>query len=247
MATAAAEKGTLRVAIEAQITQGVQGGLEQYLMALAAGLRDEAGQDWMYTVLASPEEPDWLRPFIGADHQIVARPAEAESPGEGLKRWLGPMRAPAGRLWRQTRRIAGQDAPERAQPAVVASAGFIEGLQADVIHFPYVAHYEHSPVPTRADDARPAAPAFPAVLHARASGMARSGLSGGNGPCDAGRCRLRFRAARHRQPVRRAGGKGRDHSAGIVVALPRQADGRVVRRGPPEVAASRRRSRFIRR
>lgn len=148
MPTAAAEKGTLRVAIEAQITQGVQGGLEQYLMALAAGLRDEAGQDWRYTVVASHDAPDWLRPFIGADHRIVARPAGAESPGEGLKRWLGPMRAPAGKLWRQTLRMAGHDAPERAQPAVVASAGFIEGLQTDVIHFPYVAHYEHSPVPS---------------------------------------------------------------------------------------------------
>ena len=41
--TRAVQNRALHVAIEAQITQGVQGGLEQYLMALAAGLRDEAG------------------------------------------------------------------------------------------------------------------------------------------------------------------------------------------------------------
>ena len=63
----------LRVAIEAQITPGVAGGLEQYLMALAAGLRDEAGSTWAYTVVASDENRDWLRPFVGAGHDIVAR------------------------------------------------------------------------------------------------------------------------------------------------------------------------------
>ena len=137
----------LRVAIEAQITPGVQGGLEQYLMALAAGLRDEAGSAWTYTIVASHENQDWLRPFVGPSHAIVARPAPDESAGEGLKRWLGPARRPAGRIWRKTLQFAGRTAAERQQPPVVASDGFLEQLQADVVHFPYVAHYEHSPLP----------------------------------------------------------------------------------------------------
>src|SRR5687768_10310286 len=78
----ASQKRVLRVAIEAQITQGVQGGLEQYLMALAAGLRDEANGQWAYTVLASNENRDWLRPFVGPDHRIVARPV-SDSTAEG--------------------------------------------------------------------------------------------------------------------------------------------------------------------
>jgi glycosyltransferase involved in cell wall biosynthesis len=137
----------LRVAIEAQITQGVQGGLEQYLMALAAGLRDEARGEWTYTVLASNEDRDWMRPFVGPDHDIVARPIEAASPAEGLKKWLGPARGPAGRIWRHTLKLAGQEAPEREQPPVIASDGFIERLGADVVHFPYIAHYEQTRVP----------------------------------------------------------------------------------------------------
>ncbi|HYN10662.1 MAG TPA: glycosyltransferase family 1 protein [Vicinamibacterales bacterium] len=145
--TAAAEKRVLRVAIEAQITQGVQGGLEQYLMALTAGLRDEAGSAWAYTVVASNDDRDWLRPFLGPDHDIVTRPTGPASAGEELKRWLGPVRAPAGRLWRQTLRLAGQQAKEQVQRGIVASDGFIERLDADVVHFPYVAHYEHSSVP----------------------------------------------------------------------------------------------------
>ena len=138
----------LRVAIEAQITPGVQGGLEQYLMALAAGLRDEAGSTWAYTVVASHENRDWLRPFVGAGHDIVARPAPDQRAGEGLKRWLGPARRPAGQIWRQTLQLAGRPAPERQQPAVVLSDGFLERLQADVVHFPYVAHYEHGSLPS---------------------------------------------------------------------------------------------------
>jgi glycosyltransferase involved in cell wall biosynthesis len=145
--TSASGKQALRIAIEAQITQGTEGGLEQYLMALAAGLRDEAGSAWSYTVLASTEDRDWLRPFLGPDHQIVARPAASASAGEGLKRWLGPVRAPAGKLWRETLRLAGRQAREQTQPAIVPSDGFIEQLDADVVHFPYVAHYEHASVP----------------------------------------------------------------------------------------------------
>lgn len=145
--TGASGKQALRIAIEAQITQGVQGGLEQYLMALVGGLREEAGQSWSYTVLASNDAPDWIRPFLGPDHDIVARPAAPASTGEGLKRWLGPVRAPAGRLWRQTLRLAGRQITEQGQQAIVPSDGFVEKLEADVVHFPYVAHYEHTSVP----------------------------------------------------------------------------------------------------
>ncbi len=125
----------------------MQGGLEQYLMALAAGLRDEARGEWAYTVLASSEDRDWMRPFVGPDHDIVARPVEAASPAEGLKKWLGPARGPAGRIWRHTLKLAGQQAPEREQPPVVVSDGFIERLGVDVVHFPYIAHYEQTSVP----------------------------------------------------------------------------------------------------
>ena len=88
-----------------------------------------------------------MRPFVGPDHDIVARPIEAASPAEGLKKWLGPARGPAGRIWRQTLRLAGRQAPEREQLPVVVSDGFIERLGADVVHFPYVAHYEQTSVP----------------------------------------------------------------------------------------------------
>ncbi len=138
----------LRVAIEAQITQSVQGGLEQYLMALAAGLRDEAGGAWAYTVVASHDEREWIRPFIGPDHAIVSRAKAAPPPGDGLKRLLGPVRAPAGRILRRTLALTGREATERAQPAIVQSDGFLEALWPDVVHFPYVAHYEHTELPT---------------------------------------------------------------------------------------------------
>jgi hypothetical protein len=74
----------LRVAIEAQIAQGVEGGLEQYLMALAAGLRDEAAGEYAYTVVAAPDSRDWLRPFLGPGHAIVSRPPGGSPAGEGL-------------------------------------------------------------------------------------------------------------------------------------------------------------------
>ena len=138
----------LRVTIEAQIAQGVEGGLEQYLMALAAGLRDEAAGEYAYTVVASAQAREWLRPFLGPDHDIVTRPEADPVAAEGLKRWLGPARGPAGRIWRQTLKLAGQPVPERAQPAVVLSDGFLESLQPDVVHFPYVAHYEQSSLPS---------------------------------------------------------------------------------------------------
>ena len=214
------EARVLRVAIEAQITQGVQGGLEQYLMALAAGLRDEARGEWAYTVLASNEDRDWMRPFVGPDHDIVARPVDAASPAEGLKKWLGPARGPAGRIWRRTLKLAGQEAPEREQPPIVVSDGFIERLGADVVHFPYIAHYEQTTRSGRADRSRSAAPSFPGVLFEEPPGLARSRVSGGDGARDDCRRRLRLRARRHRPAVRRAGGQGRDDSTRVVARCP---------------------------
>ncbi|MCA1615557.1 MAG: glycosyltransferase family 4 protein [Acidobacteria bacterium] len=130
----------LRVAINAQIRPGGgAGGIETVLYALAAlGRLDDGPEEYVF--VGPHDEPDWLRTSLDGTRRCVVvrgpskppRVKPAPAPLEPLKRALGPLRPAAYELkQRVLSRLRG------AADGVPASDGFYEGLECDVIHFPF--------------------------------------------------------------------------------------------------------------
>jgi len=129
----------LKVLINAQIHPGHgAGGIEQVIIGLvhALGQLDDGVEE--YTIIGHWKEPDWLQPYLGPNQRIVPgpKPQVQRALGESTKRLLGPLRNPAGKVWRAAwQRVLGS--PKPSLPTVPESDGFYECLGGDVIHFPY--------------------------------------------------------------------------------------------------------------
>ena len=133
----------LKVLINAQIIPGgFTGGIEQFLMGLVYGLGRLTDAEEQYSLITNPENPDWLNPFMGPNQRIVSPPRpKTNSPKllDRAKELLGPLRRPAGVLWRGARQwVLGGPQPGSAI-ALPQSDGFLESLGADVVHFPFQA------------------------------------------------------------------------------------------------------------
>src|SRR5215471_7874067 len=119
-------KPTLRVAINTQIfsEKGV-GGIETVLVGLVHALGRLDGPE-EYVLIGPWENPDWLRPYIGANQRIVRGPRL-----EFAKRAIAPIRP----LLRSAKHLMLRSigtAP--TWPVVQKSDGFYEGLGCDVIY-----------------------------------------------------------------------------------------------------------------
>ena len=110
--------------------------MEQFIMGLvhALGQLDESSEE--YVIIGPWQEPDWLKPYLGSNQQLVSGPRPQAGRLEAIKRLLGPLRSPLGRLWRGALRLV-LGPPEKSSPSVPESDGFYESLGADVVHFPY--------------------------------------------------------------------------------------------------------------
>jgi glycosyltransferase involved in cell wall biosynthesis len=126
----------------------MEGGLEQHLTTLVSGLGAEGDEQCSATVVVSPRHRDWVRPCLKDSDRLVWKPERPRRFDERLRQTLGPLRAPAGRVWRRALRTCGFEATEQTQPVMVRSDGFYERLGVDVIHFPYIAHYEQTELPS---------------------------------------------------------------------------------------------------
>jgi glycosyltransferase involved in cell wall biosynthesis len=124
----------LKVLINAQMPPGgVWGGVEQVLIGLVCALGRLKDGNESYILITSPDHPDWLKPHLGPNQNIVTFPRPNEGRWEWAKRALGPLRRPMGELRLALRRYcAGQ--PVRG--VLPQSGGFFESLGGDVIHFP---------------------------------------------------------------------------------------------------------------
>jgi glycosyltransferase involved in cell wall biosynthesis len=133
------------VGIEAQILPGIEGGIDQFLMALTNGLRNSDTD--RYRLIGQPGAEAYFREWAGDRLDIVERPAPPVSLAERAKRALGPIRRPAGRALRSAFGATPQ-AAAGTSPALRESDGFFERLGLGVLHIPYVGHYEQTGVPT---------------------------------------------------------------------------------------------------
>jgi glycosyltransferase involved in cell wall biosynthesis len=136
----------LRVGIEAQITPGAEGGIDQFLMALLAGLETSSSLA-SYRVVGLPGAETFLRQWAGAGMEVVSRPRPPVGLLERTKRALGPIRRPVGRMLRSASSSVRRAMPEYA-PGLRESDGFFEQLGLDVVHMPYVTQYEKTSIPT---------------------------------------------------------------------------------------------------
>jgi glycosyltransferase involved in cell wall biosynthesis len=131
----------LRIAINSNVTPGVAGGVTQSTVGLIHALGQlDNGPEQYVLIVGSHEQQDWLKPYCGANQQIVVKSGKSGTNGAPngrlsatgvLKRALWPV-LPAARYVQHLLHI-----PEvRQWPEVQVSDGFMESLGCDVVHFP---------------------------------------------------------------------------------------------------------------
>jgi glycosyltransferase involved in cell wall biosynthesis len=123
----------LRVVIDAPVSSGRSGGVEQIVIGLAAGLANiaEPGDDYVF--LLRDGDDSWLRRYLREPCRIVVSPPARHA---GIRDIV--KRIPGARgVYRQWASWRGRD---RAKP-LPQSSGLVEELGADVVHFPITAAY----------------------------------------------------------------------------------------------------------
>jgi glycosyltransferase involved in cell wall biosynthesis len=123
----------LRVCIDARLTTGTLGGVEQFVVGLAASLSGLGDGDEEYLVLAHPDHDEWLRPYVSGRcrllhgtaatrQRVVHRVLHAfPGVGAGARKLLQPLL--------QTRGLA-------SRLPLPRSDGLIEKTGVALIHFP---------------------------------------------------------------------------------------------------------------
>ena len=131
----------LNVAIDAQITPGISGGVATLTMCLVHALGQLQDGDEIYTIIVRTQDQlDWLKRYAGPNQRFVIRPTPSRYPSSVrtngrisapalLKRALGPL-LPVARYLQRLVSI------ERNWPEVPISDGFYESLGCDVLHIP---------------------------------------------------------------------------------------------------------------
>jgi glycosyltransferase involved in cell wall biosynthesis len=120
----------LQVAIDAQVTPGMAGGIALFVRSLVRALGQLTDGSESYRVIVrSEQQRDWLSVHLGPNQTLVMKSQrEPNNKPPLLRRVLKPFR-PAVRYMRQLMH-------SRISPEVPMSNGFYESLGCDVVHFP---------------------------------------------------------------------------------------------------------------
>jgi glycosyltransferase involved in cell wall biosynthesis len=126
----------LKVAIDGRLRAGESGGLQQMVIGLTAGLGAIADPDEVYRVLVPQDDHAWIEPYM--TERITTIPVPTD-PGQGRMRQLDRA---LGRI-SPARTAVHRIAPRIGNLAtrVPSSDGTVEGLGADVVHFPLQAAF----------------------------------------------------------------------------------------------------------
>jgi glycosyltransferase involved in cell wall biosynthesis len=134
----------LRVVIDARMADGASGGVQQWVIGLAAALSQLDSGNERYLFLVNEGQGDWLRPHLGGPCRIVVQPAAlpavtagpaAAGGGSGGRAGQRPRVGLLRRLARSARRrVTGR----KPQPASRLSPfeRSVRHIGADVVHFP---------------------------------------------------------------------------------------------------------------
>ncbi|MDX2078975.1 MAG: glycosyltransferase family 1 protein [bacterium] len=117
--------GKIKIGIDARITDGKQGGVQQFIIGLAQGLSQLTDGDETYIFLAYQGQSDWLKPYIGGKCQLHLIDDMPKMPiwKQYLKRFT-KLRY----LWHLIR-------AKRNTIKIPHSDGLIENLHIDLMHF----------------------------------------------------------------------------------------------------------------
>lgn len=119
----------MRIGINAQLfPNSGWGGVEQFLTGLISALGKLDGAE-EYVVIGHRKQGKWLRPYLGANQQLVAGPSSIRT---AFVEALGPLGKSVYEFQKKMRNVR-----QRVSPQVPESNGFFESLGLDVIHFPY--------------------------------------------------------------------------------------------------------------
>ena len=125
------EVRALTIAIEARITPGIQGGVEQVAVGLAHGLSGLTDGAETYHFITT-EDSSWLEPYIGENCRII-RTSSAEPLGR--RRRIAAALPAISSAWGTLKRAMVARASTPAQCSVPVSDGTVEKLGAEVVHF----------------------------------------------------------------------------------------------------------------
>src|SRR5262245_50521976 len=131
-----------RTLIAADWLPGFEGGADQYMIGLIAGISRVADDTNEYIIHGPPDDPYWLRPWAANRFRFIARPPRRRSHFEQFKLALGPARAPLGTLWRTLTRKK-----INTPHSIPGSDGFWES-HADIVHQPYPLQFTRTTLPT---------------------------------------------------------------------------------------------------
>ena len=132
-------KERLKVAIYAQvIPDSGSGGVESVLIGLVSALSrlDDGSID--YIVITHPDNPDWLKPYMGRNFRGVCAPQVTNARTRRTNTLVKILNScKIGPLYRYMHGLLIPPVPVRQWPEVPVSDGFFESLGCDVIHFPF--------------------------------------------------------------------------------------------------------------
>ncbi len=127
----------IHVLILAEIELGGMGGGESAIHGLVRGLAaQDLGGDRI-TILCPPSLAGDLRPLLAPGMSVISRPLPEKCLGDLLRRLLGPLRRPLGRIFRRFTGKQEQGLPEQ----VPLFDSFILSIGQDVTHFMVPQHY----------------------------------------------------------------------------------------------------------
>jgi hypothetical protein len=121
----------LRVCIDARLSSGEVGGVEQVIIGLASGLSGLSDGEEQYFFLANPEATDWLKPYVSGPAQLLR--AHSSPSATGLRQLKSAARRhfPMARaMWHSLPYLAPLE--DRRLPR---SDGTIEAQGVDLVHF----------------------------------------------------------------------------------------------------------------
>jgi glycosyltransferase involved in cell wall biosynthesis len=123
---------TLRVCIDARLSSGTLGGVEQFVIGLAHGLSrlDDGDEEYLFLVAVADE---WIKPYVGGACRLLHGAGATRRP-----KWARSLDVLPG-VRSAARKILSPVLDRRAATAVLplpGSDGTAERAGADLIHFP---------------------------------------------------------------------------------------------------------------
>jgi glycosyltransferase involved in cell wall biosynthesis len=116
----------LKIAIDARVLDGAQGGVQQIVLGLAVGLKQLTDGDEEYHFLVYADSTNWLTPHMGGNCHILMGPPL-------LPALLRPFQ---NALLKTYWKVTGSSLLPALPTRVPVSCGLVESAGMDVVHFP---------------------------------------------------------------------------------------------------------------